>query len=111
MGLKRSRCAHKADARKKATVAASLPEWGSIRGNGDDEDGNADGDKDEEAINMDYNRESFLLATSGYTTRLHLEPAPFFNTTSLQTLRKLLAQATACACDRAERKMFLRHCR
>ena len=35
VGLKGSRYAHKADARKKATVAASLPEWGSIRGNND----------------------------------------------------------------------------
>ena len=62
MGLKGSRCAHKADARKKATVAASLPEWGSICGNVDDEDGNADSDKDEEAVNMDYNRDSFFVS-------------------------------------------------
>ena len=63
MGLKGSRCAHKADARKKATVAASLPEWGSICGNDDDEDGNADGDKLEEAVNMDYNWESFFVSS------------------------------------------------
>ena len=49
------------DARRKATVAASRPEWGSIRGSDDDEDGNADGDKLEEAVNMDYNWEPFLV--------------------------------------------------
>ena len=45
------------------TVAASLPEVGSICGNDDDEDGNADGDKLEEAVNMDYNWESFFVSS------------------------------------------------
>ena len=62
LGLKTSRCAHEADATRKAIVAASLPEWGSTCGSDDDEDCNADDDKLEEAVNMDYNWESLFVS-------------------------------------------------